>query len=115
MKRKGSLDPTQKWRTEGQALFELGKKKDAGEHVGFSGLHPARWYQPVMPGDSTMMVMDKFSSFSRDSYLLLTGMNHSQEVSEGSGKEESPTLSHTTHRKIPYDSVYEGDKMNLKA
>lgn len=60
MKRKGSLDPTQKWRIEGQALFELGKKKDAGEQVGFSGLHPARWYQPIMPGDSTMMVMDKF-------------------------------------------------------
>lgn len=55
IRRKGSLDPTWKWRAEVQALLELGKRKDAGERLGFPGLHSASWYHQLCLGDSTMM------------------------------------------------------------
>lgn len=42
-KGKDSWELKRKWRGEVQALFELGKRKDAGEWVGFSELCPASW------------------------------------------------------------------------
>lgn len=41
-------DPARKWREEGWALFEQGKRKDGG-WTGSAGAHPASWYRPAMP------------------------------------------------------------------